>query len=91
MYYAGISRELRRSAGAIQRRCHDLGLKERPVRESPHNLGENRFKARYQRPEKNGDIGWKGLAAVPWRESREAAQADLDRLAEKKGWKEWLG
>ena len=41
-------------------------------------LGENTFKARYQRPEKNGDIGWKGLAAVPWRETREAAQADLD-------------
>lgn len=35
--YAEMSRELRRSAGAIQRRCCDLGLKERPVRESPHN------------------------------------------------------
>ena len=35
--YAEVSRELRRSAGAIQRRCRDLGLKERPVRESPHN------------------------------------------------------
>lgn len=35
--YAEVSRELRRSAGAIQRRCQDLGLKERPVRESPHN------------------------------------------------------
>lgn len=35
--YAEISRELRRSAGAVQRRCQDLGLKERPVRESPHN------------------------------------------------------
>lgn len=35
--YAEISRDLRRSAGAIQRRCNDLGLKERPVRESPHN------------------------------------------------------
>ncbi len=52
-------------------------------------LGENSFKARYQRPEKHGDIGWKGLTAVPWRRSREEAQADLDRLAEKKGWKEW--
>ena len=54
-------------------------------------LGKNSFKARYQRPEKNGDIGWKGLAAVPWRETREAAQADLDQLAEKKGWKIWMG
>ena len=52
-------------------------------------LGENNFKARYQRPEKHGDVGWKGLAAVPWRGSREEAQADLDQLAEKKGWMEW--
>lgn len=35
--WAEISRELRRSAGAIQHRCCDLGLKDRPVRESPHN------------------------------------------------------
>ena len=49
------------------------------------------FKARYQKPEKQGDVGWKGLAAVPWRPSREEAQADLDRLAEKKGWAEWNG
>lgn len=27
---------LRRSEGAIVRRCRDLGLKERPVRASPH-------------------------------------------------------
>lgn len=54
-------------------------------------LGDNTFKARYQRPEKHGDVGWKGLATVPWRSTRAEAQADLDRLAEKKGWKEWLG
>jgi len=54
-------------------------------------LGENNFKARYQKPEKQGDIGWKVLAAVPWRQTREEAQADLDQLAEKKRWKEWLG
>lgn len=35
--WSEISKELRRSVGAIQRRCCDLGLKERPVRESPHN------------------------------------------------------
>lgn len=35
--WAEISKELKRSAGAIQRRCCDLGLKERPLRESPHN------------------------------------------------------
>lgn len=28
-------------------------------------LGESTFKARYQRPEKHGDVGWKGVAAVP--------------------------
>ena len=49
------------------------------------------FKARYQKPEKQGDVGWKGLAAVPWRQTREEAQADLDRLAKENGWKEWLG
>ena len=54
-------------------------------------LGDNTFKARYQRPEKHGDVGWKGLASVPWQNTREEAQADLDRLAEKKGWKEWIG
>lgn len=35
--YAEVSRELRRSDGAILRRCRDLGLKERPVRESTRN------------------------------------------------------
>jgi hypothetical protein len=35
--WAEMSHELRRSAGAIQRRCCDLRLKERPVRDSPHN------------------------------------------------------
>ena len=54
-------------------------------------LGENCFKARYQRPEKQGDVGWKGLAAVPWRQTREEAQADLDQLAAKRGWREWRG
>ena len=35
--YAQISKELFRSVGAIQHRCQDLGLKERPIRESSHN------------------------------------------------------
>lgn len=46
------------------------------------------WKARYQKPGKRGDAGWKGLAAVPWRETREEAQADLDALAVRKGWQE---
>jgi len=54
-------------------------------------IGSNTYKARYQRAEKQGDVGWKGVAAVPWRSTAEAAQADLDQMAEKKGWKEWLG
>lgn len=34
--YAELSEMLRRSAGAIQRRCQDLGLKERPVKADNH-------------------------------------------------------
>ena len=35
--YAQLSEQLQRSAGAIQRRCADLGLKERPVKADNHN------------------------------------------------------
>ena len=35
--YAELSKQLTRSAGAIQRRICDLGLKERPVRADSHN------------------------------------------------------
>ena len=35
--WAELSREMRRSVGAIQHRCQDLNLKDRPLRESPHN------------------------------------------------------
>ena len=34
--YAELSEMLCRSAGAIQRRCQDLGISERPVRANPH-------------------------------------------------------
>lgn len=54
-------------------------------------LGEGAFKARYQKAEKQGSNGWKCLTSVPWRSTAEEAQADLDRLAAKKGWKEWPG
>lgn len=53
------------------------------------SIGGNTFRARYQKPDHHGDVGWKGLASVPWRGSREEAQTDLDQLAKKKGWKEW--
>ena len=51
-------------------------------------LGESNYKARYQKPEKSGNIGWKGVAALPWRKSFDEAQADLNALAEKKGWRD---
>lgn len=54
------------------------------------DIGPNTFKARYQKPDKHGPDGWKRLATVPWRSTYEEAQADLDRLAAAKGWKEWL-
>ena len=54
-------------------------------------LGESNYKTRYQRPEKCGDVGWKGLAAVPWRKTFDEAQEDLNRLAKEKGWREWYG
>lgn len=50
-------------------------------------IGRNSFKARYQKPEKHGDTGWKGVAALPWRETAEEAQVDLDEYARKKSWK----
>ena len=41
------------------------------------------FKARYLKP---GASSWKGVAALEWRRSAEEAQADLDRMAQEKGW-----
>lgn len=43
--YAELSRMLCRSAGAIQRRCQDLGLKERPVKADNHSA-ESKWSAR---------------------------------------------
>lgn len=37
--YAEISEMLHRSAGAIQRRCNDLGIKDRPVKADNHGEG----------------------------------------------------
>ena len=54
-------------------------------------IGENSFKARYQKPDKQGNAGWKGLTAVPWRNSFDEAQADLNSYAKRKGWSEWGG
>lgn len=54
-------------------------------------LGDGAYKARYQREDHQGADGWKCVAALPWRTTREEAQADLDKLAAKKGWGEWKG
>jgi hypothetical protein len=48
-------------------------------------IGEDRFKARYCKPDK---AGWHGVKKLPWRETHEGAQADLDKLAQEKGWME---
>lgn len=48
-----------------------------------------RYKARYQKPPNTGPDGWRCIWALPWRSTREEAQADLDQLAAAHGWKEW--
>ena len=47
------------------------------------------FKARYQKPDRSGASGWKGVRQLPWRQTFEEAQADLDRMASEKGWRKW--
>ena len=55
-------------------------------------IGPDSFKARYQKPDKDDPVsGWKGVAAVPWRDTFLEAQADLDRLAQERGWEVWNG
>ncbi len=51
-------------------------------------MGESNYKARYQKPEKRGDAGWKCVRNLPWRKSFDEAQSDLNALAKKKGWGE---
>lgn len=52
-------------------------------------IGSDTFKARYQKPDKTGSAGWKGVATLPWRATFDDAQADLNRMAHEKGWQEW--
>jgi len=54
-------------------------------------LGQNTFKARYQKSDKSGTDGWHCMKTLPWRNTPEEAQVDLDRAAQDRGWKEWLG
>lgn len=50
-------------------------------------IGNNAYKARYQKPGKSGIDGWKGVASLPWRNTFDEAQADLNVYAIAKGWK----
>lgn len=54
-------------------------------------IGGDNFKACYQRPDKQGNDGWHGVRNLPRREYFDEAQADLNQLAEKKGWREYGG
>ena len=47
-------------------------------------LGEHYFKGRYNTPEGSG---WHGMRQLPWRDNADAAQVDLDLLAQERGWK----
>ena len=47
-------------------------------------LSGNEFKARYQKPDSQGESGWHGVRSLPWQYTQEEAQADLDAWAEKK-------
>lgn len=48
-------------------------------------IGGDTFKARYN---KIGKSSWKGMTQLPWRDSFDAAQADLNRIAKERGWSE---
>lgn len=52
-------------------------------------IGKNSFKARYQKPNHINSNGWKGVASLPWRNTFDEAQADLNALAKSKEWFEW--
>jgi len=46
-------------------------------------IGSNTYKARYQKP---GNGKWSCYTKLPWRDTPEAAEADLKTLADKKSW-----
>lgn len=51
-----------------------------------NGIGGDNFKVNYNKP---GKSGWHGVKNLPRREFFDQAQADLNQLAEKKGWKEY--
>ena len=50
-------------------------------------IGGTCYKGCYSWP---GRGSWHGLWQLPWRETREEAEADLDRLAAERGWTVWM-
>ena len=54
-------------------------------------LGENAFSVFYQKPEKQGELGWKSVKTVKWFEYFDGAQSALNELAKRKGWDEHEG
>ena len=77
----------RRGQHTTKKYIDDQGWKYRVM----FSFVDGAYKVQCQKPERHGDIGWKGLRAIPWRLTPEDAQADLERLAKAKGWKEWFG
>ncbi len=52
-------------------------------------LGRNTWKGRYQKSDQDSaSTGWHGIRTLPWRNNEEEAEADLAKLARKKGWRE---
>ena len=49
----------------------------------PDGVGGYAFKGHCLKP---GAISWHRVGQLPWRNTREEAQADLDEYAKEKGW-----
>lgn len=61
--YSELSAKMRRTNGAIQRRICDLGLTERPLRESPHSVWEEwQFGKLYELVNKG--VGYEAMSEV---------------------------
>lgn len=51
-------------------------------------IGDEQFKTRFQKPDQEGDLGWKGVRSFKWRQTFDEAQSDLNEHAREKGWDE---
>lgn len=52
-------------------------------------IGPSRYKGRYQDDKHSGTTGWKGMRQLPWHETFDRAQEDLNKYALLKNWKPW--